>query len=99
MDKEVILGPSPGLAIGGKPAPGHQIVDMGMILQLTRPRLQYPDHADLSAHKTRVKGELLQRLCRGAKEQVVDPLLVTARDGAQTRRQRKGDQEVGGRQQ
>jgi hypothetical protein len=82
MHEEMVLGPPPSLAIGGESAPRHEIRDMGMIVQVPCPRLEHTNHADLPTDQAWLFCPLLQGLGGGAKEQVVDQLLGTARSPA-----------------
>jgi hypothetical protein len=54
-----VFGGEP-LAIGREAASGHQIVDMGMVVEIARPGLEDADEAELGTDKARVTSELLQ---------------------------------------
>jgi hypothetical protein len=93
-DQELgVFGGEP-LAIGREAASGHQIVDMGMVVEIARPGLEDADEAELGTDKARVTSELLQG-CRGSAEQeIVNQLLVAAGELSQRVGERKGHQEV-----
>jgi hypothetical protein len=57
--------------------------------------VQNSDQAQLSTDETRVTGQVLSGLCRGAEEQVVAEPLVAAGECSQFGRQGEGEQEVG----
>jgi hypothetical protein len=61
-NQEGIPGWEPLTAIGRKPARGHQIVYMGMVVQGASPGVQDPDHANLSADTPWIQGEFLEGL-------------------------------------
>jgi hypothetical protein len=61
-DQEGMPGWEPLTAIGRKPARGHQIVYMGIVVQGASPGVQDPDHADRSADKPWIQGEVLEGL-------------------------------------
>jgi hypothetical protein len=93
--KSGMLGGKPLLSIGGEAASGHQIMDMGMVVEITGPGLEDTDEAELATHPTGVEGELLQG-CRGSTEQeIVNQLLVAAGKFSQGVRESEGHQEVG----
>src|SRR5712691_2639283 len=58
------------------------------------PGVQQAQQADSAADEARVLGQFQQRRRGSAREQVVDQLLITAREGAQLFREREGDEEV-----
>ena len=61
-NQEGLPGWEPLTAIGRKPARGHQIVYMGMVVQGASPGGQDPDHAARSADKPWIQGEFLEGL-------------------------------------
>ena len=65
-------------------------MNMGMVDQVACPGMQNPHQSDLSTHKARISGQLLDSLSRSAEEQVVDQFLVLAGEQAQFRRNGEG---------
>ena len=54
------------LALGGEAAGGHQLMDMGMVVEFARPGLEDADEAELSTDKARITGKCLKGSGRGA---------------------------------
>jgi len=92
--EEVFAGGQP-MSIVAHTAAGSQVVNVGMVEQVTAPGVEYAHHPDLAAYPFWISGQFLGCLSRSAKEQVVDQLLVTAGDLAQFSGEGEGQQEVG----
>jgi len=60
--QEMIPGWEPLTAISSKPACGHQVVHMGMVVHGASPGVQDADQPDLSADKPWIPGEVLEGL-------------------------------------
>jgi hypothetical protein len=58
------------------------VMNVGMIAQVAGPGLEHADQAHSTADESGIKSELQQSLRRGAKEQVVDGLLMGAGHGS-----------------
>ena len=70
-----------------------------MVEELAGPGVEYADHPEAGADEPWILSQLLQGRGGSAKEQVVDRLLIAARERAQLGGQGKGDQKVSNRQQ
>jgi len=93
--KSGMLGGKPLLGIGGEPASGHQIMDMGMVVEIAGPGLEDTDEAELATHPTGVEGELLQSRRGSTEQEIVNQLLVAAGEFSQGAGESEGHQEVG----
>src|ERR1035441_1066137 len=87
----------PPLAIGRKAAGGHHAMNVGMVLQVLPPGVQDAEETDLGAQVAGVGRHLQQSLSAGAKQQVIDGLLVVKRPPGQFVRQCKDHMEVADR--
>ena len=81
--KSGVLGGKPLLAIGREAAGGHQIMDMGMVVEMARPGLQDTDEAERATDPTGVAGEFLQGRSGSAEQEIVHQLLVAAAELSQ----------------
>src|SRR6266545_3615075 len=99
MHQKVAFSNQPAFAIRRQGKGWHQIVDVGVVAQVARPGLQDAQHAHLPTQEARVLSQLLERGRGRTKEQRVDRLGLLSSERAELRRQCKGDQEVGNRQQ
>ena len=70
----------PALAVRGDAAAGYDAVHVRMVQQVLPPRVQDRDEADLRAQVLRIGGDRAQRLGAGAKQQIVERLLVLVRE-------------------
>lgn len=70
-----------------------------MVEQVARPGMEHTDHPDTASDEAWIQGQYLQRLCGGAKQDVVETFLVAACQGSQGIGERKGDHKVRERQQ
>ena len=70
-----------------------------MVDEGARPGVQQTHHTEATADESWIEGQLSQRLGRSAKQNVVDRLLIAARDGSQLSGQREGHEEVSNGQQ
>ena len=93
-EQEVMVGREPGAVIVGQPTGRDEIVNVRMVGQVASPGVQDTDQTELSPDKTGVLGQMLCRICRGLKEQVIDKRLVTAGDWAQGGGQGECEHEV-----
>jgi hypothetical protein len=80
-------------------AGGDEQMGVGVIAEVTTMGVQHGKDCGARAQVARVSSERGDGVGGAAQERVVDYLLVTAREGAQRRRQREGEQEVLARQQ
>jgi hypothetical protein len=94
-EQEVMMGRQPDLTIGSQPAARYEIVDMGVIGQVTRPGMQDAEHTDLPADKAGVTSQELSGGRRGLEEQVIEKGLMAARQWAQRSGQGEGEHEIG----
>jgi hypothetical protein len=74
-------------------------MNMRMIDKRPGPGVQDTQEPDQTAHIMGVHGELDERLCRGAEQDVIEVFLVAADECPQLSGQSKDDMEVGNRQQ
>ena len=74
--KERVAGSDPAGVIGGQTTGGEHAMDMGMKLELLIPSVQHAEETDLSTEMSGIAGDLEQGFSAGAKQQVVDDLLV-----------------------
>jgi hypothetical protein len=93
--KSGMLGGKPLLGIGGEAASGHQIMDMGMVVEIAGPGLEDTEEAELATHPTGVEGELLQSRRGSTEQEIVNQLLVAAGEFSQEVGESEGHQEVG----
>jgi hypothetical protein len=56
MNQEIFPGLKPTLTVITQTATRHQIVNMGMVVQVATPGMQDANQANLAADKTRVAG-------------------------------------------
>ena len=87
--EEARLAGDPALAVGRKPAAGHDAVHMRMMRQRRAPGVQHQRDADLRTEMLRIGGDRAQRLGGDVEQQAVDDCLVVVGDGADRRRQRE----------
>jgi len=76
--KSGMLGGKPVLGIGGEAAGGHQIMDMGMVVEIAGPSLEDTDEAELATDPTGIEGQLLEGRRGSAEQEIVNQLLVAA---------------------
>ena len=82
-EQEHFLRGQPGLPIFSQTTRRDEVMHVRMVGQVTRPGVQNADQAECAADETRVPRQLLSRLRRGAKENIIHELLVTACEGTQ----------------
>jgi len=94
-DVEVLRGGEPAGAIPARAAARDDVVDVGMILELTAPGLEHAEEAcQIGADKAVVFGQQLQGLGGGLKQGVVGGFCVGADEVPQLLRHGKSDQEI-----
>jgi len=76
VGEQVLFGAHPAAAIGAQAATGNQIMNMRMIDERARPRMEDAEHAQLGADPPGIGRQVLQRLGTGGKEQIQRDLLV-----------------------
>ena len=77
--QEVLLARlAPSMQIRIQAATRNQIVNMGMVNQITRPGMQYAHQTNLAAYETWIASQDLSGLGRSSEERVVEELLVSA---------------------
>ena len=91
-EKEGRAGVDPPCPVWRQAAGGHHAVDVGMMLQSLPPRVQDHEPADVTAQALGIRGDLLQRLRSGPKQEVVHHALVG--EGETRERLRHGEDEV-----
>jgi hypothetical protein len=77
----------------------NEIVDMGMVAQVTRPGLENAKHPEVAAKMAWVLGQLLECSSRGPKETIIDLALIGSRKRPEFCRYGKRDKKVGDGQQ
>jgi len=75
-EEEAIARGDPALVIGGKAAGRNYTMDMGMMLQLLIPTVEYAEEADFGAEMAGIARHFEQRFGTGAEQEIVDDLLV-----------------------
>src|SRR4051812_10688452 len=73
-------------------------MDVGMMKQRLRPRVEYREKADVGAEMLGVGSHLEERLRGGAEEDRINDLLVPQGEGGDLGRHREDDMEVGTRE-
>ncbi len=94
-EEEVAAARDPALAFGGDAATRHDAMDVRVMIEVLAPRVQHGGDADVGAEVLGVGCNRGQRLGRCREQQAVDLGLVLIGDGADRRRQREHDVEVG----
>jgi hypothetical protein len=97
-EEEVFTPRQPVLSIQSQGASGNQVVHVRMVCEVAPPSMKYAYHANLTADKAGVTGQVLSSSCRGAEEQVVERGLVTPSDLPERGGQSEGEHEEGGRE-
>jgi hypothetical protein len=90
----VVFCRAPSVAVRSQPAPGDQIVHMGVVAKVSSPALQDSDHAEGASDVFGIGSELLQGLLEGMEEQVVEELLIAPDQATQVSGQSEGGHEV-----
>ena len=93
--EELGIGRDPGSSVGAQASAGHQIVNVGMKDERTRPGMQHAQHCQIGSQSAGVARQFLHGLSTAPKEQVQGDLLVGADKPAQGFGHREGEQEVG----
>jgi hypothetical protein len=75
-EEEAIARGDPALVVGGKAAGRNYTMDMGMMLQLLIPTVEYAEEADFGAEMAGIARHFEQRFGTGAEQEIVDDLLV-----------------------
>lgn len=94
MNEEVGFGLD-HVAVGRQSDRWGQIMDVGMLAQITGPGLQHADHADLAANEAWVACAVLEGGGRGPKKERIDLLLMALGNFSQFGWYGKGDHEIG----
>ena len=89
----------PALVIGRETAGGNHVVDVRMMLERLSPGMEHAQETDLSAEMLGIGGNLHQSRGAGAKQKVVDDLLVLQRQPRQLVGNGEDDMDVVHRQQ
>ena len=98
--KEVrAAGGNPAGVIWSEAASGKHAVDMGMMLQSLVPGMEHTEEADLGSKVPRIAGDLQQGFGAGAKQQVVDQMLVLQCERSEFPREREDHVDIAGGQQ
>jgi len=85
---------SPFFAVRAKRSTGHDIMHMGMELQLPTPGVKHPDHTKFASQMLRPRGHRLKGQRTVGEEQIVKQLWSGSADRPQSFRHRKGDEEI-----
>src|ERR1700684_3107116 len=96
--EEGIARVHPALVIGRETAGGDHVVDMRMSLERLSPGVEHTQETDLGAEMLGIGGNLHQGRGAGAKQEVVDDLLVLQRQPRQLVGDREDDMDVVHRQ-
>src|SRR5579863_1101954 len=74
--KEGGAGPDPASVARGQTTGGKYAMDMGMVLELLIPGVEYAEEADLGAQMLGIASDFEEGFSAGAEQQVIDDLLV-----------------------
>lgn len=88
----------PLFAVRAERSAGHDIMNMGMMLQLPSAGVKDPNHAKFAAQVLRPRGHRLEGQCTVGEEQIVEQLRPSGADRPEGCRHRKGDEEIRDRQ-
>ena len=88
----------PLFAVRAERSAGHDIMNMGMELQLPTPGVKDPDHAKFAPQMLGPRGHRLEGQSTVGEEQIVEQLRPGGTDRSQGCRHRKGDEEIRDRQ-
>jgi len=88
----------PLFAVRAERSAGHDIMNMGMELQLPTPGVKDADHAKFASQMLGPCGHRLEGLRTVGEEQIVEQLRPGGTDRSQVCRHRKGDEEIRDRQ-
>jgi hypothetical protein len=86
-----VLRGDPSSAIGGESPGGHEQMDVGVIAQGARPRMEDRETAESSPHIPRITRECEEGRRRALHEEPVHDLLMGSREGPELIRQGKGE--------
>src|SRR5580700_11622743 len=89
----------PAGMIRSETAGGNHAVDMGMMLQSLVPGMEHAEETDLGSKVPRIAGDLQQGFGAGAKQQVVDQMLVLQCERSEFPREREDHVDIAGGQQ
>ncbi len=94
-DQEGGAGGQPGRAILGEATAGHDVMEVGVVLELPAPRMQDTGETrEVRPDDTRIFGEPFEGFRRGVEHGVVSEALMRAEKGAQSFRDGKGEEKV-----
>ena len=93
--EEVGFGRSPCMKVRTQPAPGNEVVYMGVVAKVTSPGLQDADHAEGAADVLGVGSEFLKGLLGSFEEEVVEGFLIAPDEVPRGCRQSESGHEVG----
>jgi len=97
-EEEVFLPRQPVLSVQSQGASRDQVVHVRMVCEVAPPSMKNAYHANLTADKAGVTGQMLSSSCRGTEEQVVERGLVTPGDLPERVGQGEGEHEKGNRE-
>ena len=94
-DKDVGSGGAPCRAVHCEATAGHNVMDVGVVLERSSPGMQDPEKTrEIGPDETRVLGEPFECLRRGFAHRVVSEALMRADKGTQGLRDGEGEEEV-----
>ena len=96
--EEIVPARNPLAPITREPPAGNEVVDVRVVSHVPSPGLQDAHHADDSPYEPRISSERLQCSSRTAKEDIVEGLLMAARESPQLIGESEGDHEVDDRE-
>ena len=95
-DKEVGAGGHPGRAVLGEATAGHDVVDVGVVLELPAPGVQDPgEPREVGPDEALVGGEPFEGARRGVEHGLVGEALMRADEGAEGLGDGKGQEKMG----
>jgi hypothetical protein len=96
--EEGIAGMDPLLAVGRETSGRDDTVEVGMSQQVLSPGMEYREESDLGPQMSGIAGNFQKGFRAGAKQEVIEDLLVLQRQWGELVRQSKDNMDIGNRQ-
>ena len=92
--EEAVRRSDPSGATGCKATSGNDVMDVGMMLQILPPSMEYAKKSDLGSQMLRITGEFQQCGGAGPEEQIIEQSLVLQSESRELMRQGEDDMKV-----